>query len=98
MCTPPFREALKISLKRPAQYSNGRRRRQPRRAEPSPRHRVMHDLDTGWGLANRPGAVDPLVGEERDPCSARTDDPLAIVFAVDLAAWLTWLEAARGAR
>ena len=58
----------------------------------------MHDLDTGWGLASRPGAGDPPVGGERDACSARTVDPLAIGFEADLAAWLTWLEAARGAR
>jgi hypothetical protein len=58
----------------------------------------MHDLDTGWGLASRPGAGDPPVGEERDACSARTVDPLAIAFEADLAAWLTWLESAWGAR
>jgi len=58
----------------------------------------MHDLDTGWGLANRPGAGDPPVGEDRDACSARTVDPLATAFEADLAAWLTWLESAWGAR
>ena len=58
----------------------------------------MHDLDTGWGLASRPGAGDPPVGEERDACSARTVDPLATAFEADLAAWPTWLESAWGAR
>lgn len=58
----------------------------------------MHDLDTGWGLASRPRAGDPPVGEGRDACSARTIGPLSTAFEAELAAWLAWLEVAQGTR
>jgi hypothetical protein len=58
----------------------------------------MHDLETGGVLAARPGAGYQPVEEDSAECSARSVDALAVAFEAELAAWLTWVEAARDAR
>src|SRR5229473_7022842 len=57
---------------------------------------MISTLAEAWPAGRAPG--DPPVDEERDARSARTFDPLETAFESELAAWLAWLQAARGAR